>query len=346
MSDFLLTVDSERYGGWTSLRLSRGVEQVAGGFELTVTERFEGLAKPRPIRKGQKCAVSIDGERIIQGWVDVVAPDYDADNHTLGVSGRDATGDLVDCAAICKAGTYHNRTLAQIAQDLAAPFKVAVIVRTDVGAPFAEWRIEPGETVMENLERAARYRGVLLMSDGQGNLVITQPGELQAPAALELGKNILKASGHSSLQQRFAEYIVKAQQAGTDMLFGDAAAAPSASVLDTAIGRYRPTVIIAEDQANAGSCKMRAQWQRTVAAARGDQVVYTVLGWRANGKLWQPNAIVAVRDPFLDIDEERLISQVDFTLDEQGERTELTVVGRHAYDPIKLPEPTPDEELF
>ncbi|WP_424682911.1 phage baseplate assembly protein [Frateuria sp. YIM B11624] len=346
MSDLVLTVDGQRYAGWQSLRLSRGVEQVAGGFELTVTERFDGLSKPRPIRKGQKCSVSIDGQRIIQGWIDVVAPDYDAETHTLGVSGRDATGDLVDCAAICKAGTYHNRTLAQIAQDLAAPFKVPVIVRTNVGAPFAEWRIEPGETVMENLERAARYRGVLLMSDGQGNLVITQPAELKAPAALELGKNILKANGHSSQQQRFAEYIVKAQQAGTDLMFGDEAAAPSGTALDTAIARYRPTIILAEDQANAGTCKTRALWQRTVAAARSDQVVYTVVGWLANGQLWQPNALVDVRDRFLDIDETRLISQVDFTLDEQGERTELTVVGRHAYDPIKLPEPEPDGGLW
>lgn len=346
MSDLVLTVDGQRYAGWMGLRLSRGVEQVAGGFELTLTERFDGLTTPRPIRAGQKASVSIDGQRVIQGWIDVVAPSYDATSHTLGVSGRDATGDLVDCAAICKAGSYSGRTLAQIAKDLCAPFKVAVIVQADVGAPFADWRIEPGETVIDNLDRAARYRGVLLMSDGQGNLVITQPGELKAPAALELGKNIEQAAGHSSLQQRFAEYIVKAQQAGTDMMFGEAAAAPTARALDAAIGRYRPTVIIAEDQANAGSCKTRAQWQRSIAAARGNQVVYTVSGWLANGQLWQPNALVDVHDRFLGIDETRLISQVDFSLDEQGERTELTVVGRHAYDPIKLPEPPAHEGLF
>ncbi|MCP1375397.1 phage baseplate assembly protein [Dyella lutea] len=346
MSNLLLAIDGQRYGGWTSLRISRGIEQVAGGFELSVTERFDGLTKPRPIRPGQKATVSIDGTTVITGWVDVVAPNYDAASHTLSISGRDATGDLVDCAAICTAGVYKGRTLAQIATDLAKPFKVPVVVHTDVGAPFAEWRIEPGETVMESLDRAARYRGVLLLSDGLGNLVITQPGSDKAPATLKLGDNILQARGHSSLQQRFAEYIVKAQQAGNDLLFGATAAQPSGRALDSAVGRYRPTIILAEDQANAGTCKTRAEWQRTVSAARGSLVVYTVNGWRANGALWQPNTLVQVVDSYLGVNEQRLISQVDFTLDEQGERTELTVVGRHAYDPIKIPQPAPNEGLF
>lgn len=346
MSKLLLAIDGQRYGGWTSLRLSRGIEQVSGSFELSVTERFEGLAKPRPIRRGQKATVSIDGTTVITGYVDVVAPSYDAATHSLTVSGRDATGDLVDCAAICTSGVYKGRTLAQIATDLAKPFKVPVVVHTAVGAPFPEWRIEPGETVMESLDRAARYRGVLLLSDGLGNLVITQPGSGKAPATLKLGENILQAQGHSSLQQRFAEYIVKAQQAGNDMLFGSTASQPTGRALDTAVGRYRPTMIIAEDQANSGTCKTRAEWQRTVSAARGDQVVYTVNGWLANGALWQPNTLVQVVDSFLGIDEQRLISQVDFTLDDQGERTEVTVVGRHAYDPLKIPQPSPSEGLF
>lgn len=346
MSEVLLAINGQRYGGWSSVRISRGIEQVCGGFELSVSERFDEVSKPRPIRKGQKATLSIDGIIVITGWIDVVAPEYDASNHALTVSGRDATGDLVDCAAICAAGVYKGRTLAQIATDLAKPFKVQVVVHTDVGAAFTEWRIEQGETVIDSLDRAARYRGVLFISDGLGNLVITQPGTASAPARLKLGENIKRASGQSSLQQRFSEYIVKAQQAGNDLLFGATAAQPSGRALDSVVGRYRPTVILAEDQANAGSCKTRAEWQRTVSAARGDQVVYTVDGWLANGALWQPNTLVQVVDRYMDINDQRLISRVDFILDDQGERTDLTVVGRHAYDPIKIPQPAPSEGLF
>jgi len=346
VTDAVLALGGQRYSGWTALRMTRGIMQIAGGYELTVTERFDGLTAPRPIKPGQVASVALGSQTVIQGYVDVVAPDYDKVNHTLTVSGRDATGDLVDCAAIHKSGSWSNRTMAQIAADLCAPFKVPVKVLTSVGAPFAHWSIEPGETVMENLDRMARYRGVLLMSDGVGSLLITQPGQYQAPAALVLGENIEKARGHSSLQERFSEYIVKAQQMGDDALFGSNAASPSGNALDTAVGRYRPTVILAEDQANVSGCKLRAAWQRTVIAAKAQSIVYTVNGWMAKGKLWQPNALVPVRDAFMGINETRLISQVDFYLDEGGERTELTVTGRHAFDPIKVPQPNPHGGLF
>lgn len=326
--------------------MTRGITQIAGGYELTVTERWAGLATPRPIKPGMVASVSVAGQTIIQGYIDVVSPNYDAQSHTLTVSGRDATGDLVDCAAIHKPGTWANRTLAQIASDLTAPFKVPVKVETSVGKPFPKWSIEPGEKVVDNLDRMARQRGVLLMSDGVGNLLITQPAQYQAPAALVLGKNVLSARGHASLMERFAEYIVKAQQMGDDEVYGSNAAAPSGTALDTAVGRYRPTIIMSEDQANKAGCSARAAWQRTVRAAKAQSIVYTVGGWLANGKPWQPNALVAVKDSFMGIDETRLISQVDFYLDDQGERTELTVVGRHAFDPLATPRAAAHGGLF
>jgi prophage tail gpP-like protein len=335
----LLSIGGERYGGWTSVRISRGLEQVSGSFDFGVSERFDGVARPRPIRKGMAASVLLGSMQVMQGFTDVVAPQYDAQTHGLSVSGRDATGDLVDCAAICKSSSWNNRTMAQIASDLCAPFKVPVKVLADVGPTFAQWQIEPGETVIDNMDRMARYRGVLLLSDGLGSLLITQPGAAAAAGSLVLGQNIRSGSGQSSMQQRFSEYLVKAQQAGSDTTFGAIAAGPSASVMDPTVGRYRPTVIMAEDQGNPTTCKLRAQWQRTVAAARSEQITYTVDGWTANGKLWQPNTLVPVNDSFMGINETRLISQVVFTLDEQGKRTEISVVGRHAYDPIKLPQP-------
>lgn len=344
MSTVTLTVGGTRYSGWQSIHISRGIEQVAGSFNLAVSEKFDGLKNPRPIKAGDKATVAIDGDVVITGHVDVVAPQYDAHQHTLQISGRDATGDLVDCAAVHKSGGWTNRTLAQIARDVAKPFGIGVKVETNVGKPIKSLTIEPGETALETLDRAARYRGVLLMSDGLGNLLLTEPRKGgAAPAALELGKNILSASGHVSLVDRFATYIVKAQQSGSDSTFGAAASGPSAQVVDAVMQalRYRPTVILCEDQASAADCKLRAEWQRTVAAARSRQVVYTVVGWRANMKLWQPNTTVPVTDAYLSLKETRLISQVDYTLDEQGARTELTCTLKHAYDVQTTPEPDP-----
>lgn len=345
-NEFALTIGSTRYTGWTALRVELGLDQLAGSFTFSLSERWGGLATPRPIAPGVAAAVSIAGETVLTGFVDKVSPEYDAERHSLNVQGRDATGDLVDCAALHKSGHWKDVSLAQIAFDLVKPFKAGLTVIANVGEPFSDWSIEPGETVFENLDRAARFRGVLLYSDGLGDLVIGMPSDARAPANLVLGQNIESASGTSSELQRFSTYIVRAQQLGTDEAAGPAAAQLIGEAADAAVGRYRPTQILAENESDAAGCKQRAEWQRTVTAARAQQVIYTVNGWRANGELWRPNRITHVTDRYFGIDEDRLISRVAYVMDKEGERTEITTVRTGAFDPVKIPQPAGVGGLF
>lgn len=345
-SELILNVAGTQYAGWTGLRISLGITQLANSFNFMVTERWAGQTTPRPIRNGQAAAVQFEGETIIKGWIDDVNPTYDANQHAVNVTGRDATGDLADCAAIYQSGSWSNRTIAQIAANLTSPFNVPVKVLTNVGAPFPNFRIEPGETVAECLDRASRFRGVLFMSDGLGNLLITQPALDQAPAALTLGGNVVLARGTSSWKNRFSKYIVKAQMMGTDEAFGEMAAGPTASALDNVVTRYRPKITMAEEQADQAACQIRANWERTVMAARSQQIVYTVKGWKANGKRWKPNALVTVNDAYMGISDTRLITQVDYVQDANGKSTDLTVTGKAAYNQIALPQPSPTQGLF
>jgi prophage tail gpP-like protein len=68
------------------------------------------------------------------------------------------------------------------------------------------------------------------------------------------------------------------------------------------------------------------------------RATYTVPGWTAAGTLWRPNAMVQVRDAFVGIDEEMLIVGVDFSLDEQGSRTAISVARRQAFELLPMPE--------
>lgn len=345
-ADIILNVAGTQYAGWMGLRVSLGITQLANCFQFAVTERWSGQDTPRPIRNGQPASVQFEGETIIKGWIDDVNPAYDANRHGVDITGRDATGDLADCAAIYQSGSWSNRTIAQIAANLAAPFKIPVKVLTHVGAPFPNFRIEPGETVAALLDRASRFRGVLFMSDGLGNLLITQPAIDKAPADLVLGQNIVSARGASSWRNRFSKYIVKAQMMGTDETFGEAVAGPTASASDPVVTRYRPKLTMAEEQADQAACQIRANWERTVMAARSKEIIYTVKGWKANGKRWKPNALVTVNDPCMGISDTRLIAQVDYIQDADGKRTDLTITGKDAFNTIALPQPSPTEGLF
>ena len=95
--DIILEVDGQRYGGWKSIDISRGLEQCAGTFRLSVTDRWPQQNEPRGIKAGAACRVTIDGRAVITGYVDDVEVSWSATSHEYRVSGRDKTADLVDC---------------------------------------------------------------------------------------------------------------------------------------------------------------------------------------------------------------------------------------------------------
>lgn len=343
-STAILKVGGQLYGGWQTLRVQRGLEQLAGGFELQVTERWAGQDVPRAIKPGMKCSLQLDGQTAITGYVDEVEANYDAQQHSIKVSGRDATGDLVDCYVDPKVSTYCNLNMAQIAERLCKPYGIGVIVNTSPGQPIPAFQLSGGASIFDTLEVFARNAAVLLTSDGLGNLVITGPGTQVSPTPLVLGKNILNASGQSSMHGRYSNYKVYGQVPPLSV------SDPSSGVYfisegtatDSSVPRFRLKVILLEDvfdtpQTVGRLGQERAIWQRNVDGSRSMEVTYTVSGFSHSQGLWEPNTRVSVTDPFLQLDGQQLISKVVHRLDENGARTEITVTGLHAYDPEQQP---------
>jgi prophage tail gpP-like protein len=332
VSDLKLLVAGREYGGWTSISVDLGIDQAANGFDLGVTERWAGQDVARPIKPGAACTVTIGGGTVITGYVDDVDISYDAGSHTVNVRGRDKTGDIVDCSAIHQSGAWANAPLDRIAKDLCAPFGIGVQVETHIGEPFPKWQIQEGETVFECIERAARMRGVLLNSDGQGNLVITRASSGSAVARLELGKNILSASGQFSWRDRHSDYTIKGQSSGTDEWSGEQAAHPTAKAKDSAIARYRPLIVVGEDNGDPTTYARRAEWERNVRYGKSARVTATVNGWGSGGQVWRPNRMVQYVDAFMGVNEVLIIARVRLSLDDSGERAELELTRREAYD--------------
>ncbi len=341
MHDVQLKVNAAAYGGWKSVRIQRGIEQLAGAFQLGVSERWFGQAAPRRILPGDKCELSIDGEAVITGWVDDLRIDYDEHSHNVSVSGRDATGDLVDCSAIKGSGQFKGRTIGQIATDLCKPFGVAAKMAEgmDVGKAFTSFAIQEGETVFEALERMARIRAMLLTSDGLGGLLITRAGTERCPTQLKNGVNIKAAAAVLDHRDRFQEYLVKAQAPATDYWSGAAAAHVRGSAKDPAIKRYRPQIVVGESQADGLSAKDRAIWQSKMRAARSLNVTVRVEGWKHAEGLWTPNTVVHITDDWLQLDHDLLIKTVTFTQDDrEGTVAELALTDPHAYKLLPLKE--------
>lgn len=341
MPDVSLVLGSGIYTGWTSARVTRSLEALSGTFEIGLTEREPGAIRPRSFAAGEACTVLLDGEVVITGWVDDVDPDYAAEQHSIRIAGRDRTGDLVDCSAIHKPGEWRGQKLETIVAELARPFGIPVRVVTDTGAAFARFAIEQGETVYEAVDRACRMRAVLATSTPAGGVLITRAGGgARVPVALERGVNILAGRGRISHRERFSHYIVKGQHPGDDLWPTSMAAHLRGEARDPGIARYRPMLLQAEDLTTTRSAADRAAWDANVRSARSRKATITVVGWRAGeaGPLWAPGQTVAVRDEWLGIDRDMLVSGVQFERGERGTTTTLDLAVPGAFDQVAEPE--------
>ena len=344
-----LSIGGTVYGGWTEVSVMRTIEAAAGTFSLSVSERWPGQETPRQILPGARAALALNGDTVISGFVDAVAPSYDAESHDVRIEGRDAAGDLVDCSAETSPGEWLDARIDEIARALAAPYGVPVTAAAPAGEPFRKFRIEEGETVWEAIERGCRMRALLAASDGKGGLALFRPPGSRAAVALERGVNILSASMTADHRDRYAHYVVLAQQAGNDFLDPGQTAHIRAEAADPGVRASRRLILLAEQGTDLAGAQERADWEASVRAARSRRATVRVAGWRERpgGALWRPNTVTRVRDDLLGLDRDMLIVTVRQSISEaDGTVTDLTLALADAYRPEPEPEPEDDPSGF
>lgn len=338
----ILTVNGQQYGGWENISITRSIEQISSTFDLRLSERWPGQEDGRPIRPGEPCTVELGGEVVITGYIDDVLPEYGNDSHPLAITGRDRTGDLVDCSVLPAGKQWKNRTISQIAADICAPFSVKVKAVGDMGKPFPRFTCQHGETAFEALDRAARQIGVLLVADGKGGLVLTRAGTERCPTPLVEGENIKLGKGELSQRDRHSKYIIRTENPGTDDSTPAQNTGAEAVSTDPNVKRYRPLIILSEDVGHSQELLKRAKWEANVRIGRGSRATITVQGWRHAAGLWQPNTLVSVKSPMLYLDMEMLIASVTYVLGEDGTTCELSLCNPQAFEVIAIPEKQKD----
>jgi len=329
MFDVELLTNNQSYIDWKTLSLVRSIEQLAGGFEITGKRGDENLIKP-----GEPISLFLNDESVLAGYVDAVELRYDSQSDNQKVVARDVVADLVDCSLGAK--EYHDQTLLQVASDIALDFNIEVQAHVDTGAPFKVASVNPGDSPFSVIERLARARGLLIMSDATGALIITRAGLNRAKTSLQYGVNILGGEATFSHEQLFSEYTVVGDRKSTSEAWGSNVQS-KATATDDRVGRYRPFVFVSDTDGDAVTFKDRATWQRNVAFGRAKRVKYSVPGWYDGTQLWQPNTVVKVEDPRLNINEDLLIVSVTLEKSERGAITSLELTRPEAFDLIALP---------
>lgn len=331
-----LTTGGRIYQGWTSISIIRGIEAISGRFSIGLTERWPGQDKEWPLLPGAECSVKIGDDTVITGHVDGASTNFDAHGHDSQVRGRDRTGQMVDCSAVHSPDDWKNIRLDKLARILAEPFGISVKSEVSSDRTF-DFKLHPGETAFEALDRTCRHCGVLPISDGQGGLVLTKPGQTRCSTALVQGGtvgNVKSASLSNSMIDRYRTYIVRGSQPSTDHVNPEHAAAVEGRASDAGAPANRTLITIAETSVDIDRARRRAEWQATVMAAKAVSAQVTVQGWRqGNGELWPVNALVKVDLPWLRLSGEMLITELTHTLNESGTQTHLTLRRKDAFIP-------------
>lgn len=335
------TVISLRINGvdwthWKSVSITRQVDALAGAFSVSVADPWSGRGVTAlPIAPGMECEVRIGDTPVITGYVGKSAPFFGASDHGITLQGRDRSADLADCAAIHTPGEWANISALQLAKTLAAPFGVKVSSSGDLGAPLPKVKLEQGESAADALVRALKMRELLACPDGSGGIVLARIGARESSTVLAQGVNIKSGNASYDADSRYSHYVVKGQQPGSDLVFGEAAAAVTSLVRDPVISRYRPHMVRAEDSVDAASARRRAEWEKTTRAAKSVSIEVEMQGFcQDSGELWDVNLLVPGRIPFLGLDQRFLIAACEFSQDPAGGSvTRLTLKAPDAYKP-------------
>jgi prophage tail gpP-like protein len=336
-NDVTIVVGGKALKGWTSVRITRGIERCPSDFQVGMTERYPGEVDQMLVLPGQPCEVRIGSDTVITGYVDRVVPTITAKGHSVVLVGRGKCCDLVDCSAEWPSGQFIQGTVLEIAQALAKPFGIKV--SGDVGnATVPRFNLNYSETPFEIIERLCRISQLLAYETPDGNLVLARTNTQRAGSGFDETFNVQEATASWGADQRFSVY--RAVRFNFDFLPDLRATTKSdafqlGEYTDAGVQRYRPRYIVAEVASGMGidNAIDRAQWEACRRYGRSAMVHVVTDSWRdSNAQLYAPNTLALLNIPSLKLDNKSwTISEVTYRMDANGTACDVTLMPPDAF---------------
>jgi len=342
-SEIVLEVDGQIMSGWTRVSVRHSLDSLCREFDFALSG--EQTEVRNLCVRGAACKVYAQAPNgakydLIDGYIDGRTRGLNGDGETLSVSGRDKTLDIVDCAGAWTSSTWTSQKFSRIVRDLCEPFSLPVFIDFTLPDPTIDsFTLQQGETVFNAIERLARFVGVLPFALVNGSLTFVSVGQNRAAQSLEVGKNIVDVGITEDDSDRFSVYTGKGIRRGRGESWTLQDLQMVSTVRDSGIKRYRPMILIAESKTDKANLDKRVRWEAQVRAGKSTQ--YTVfvrdffmfnsLGGIVNP--WTVNDRVDLIVARWDLREDLVIAGIDFSFDNSGRSTQLTLRPASTYDP-------------
>ena len=318
--EVIVAVKSARMDRFVNFTITSDLFAPEGNFSFEVDPRYD-------VSVGDLCSIFVNRKIVLAGIVDTVKRSLSKQGPSLSFEGRSVASILTD-SCVTKFSTLPTRIDA-LAERLVRPlpfigkkdFVYNGAKKESVSRKFVE--ISPGDTVFEVIKRAANSQGYLFWASPDGKFVFDKPlvrGKADYKIhALEDGSEMdyIEGSVERTINGVHSEVkVVGESQDGDDIKY----------VMATAKNGDMPFAkpLVVNWNENDGPAKRTAELQVAVEKASSTRLEYTLKGFSQNGKVWQINKFVDVRDDYNGVEDAYLVKSVTFTLDRQsGMRTKL-----------------------
>jgi len=412
IKDIYLKVNGELYQGFTDIYYSKSIEDLCGTFSFSMSTSKDRRV---PFKVNDECQVIVKNVPLLTGYIEAMNGSHSIDNHSISVSGRDRTCDIIDStiqgnidfktpiklvdlignvlaegnlgfinvfnlsgrkliieevasnkkkpkvsAEFLKKLAELDRQKDKKEKDIALEKKAAGIIDDPILPLNESVSAKVGENMFEFIEKYCRKKGVLITTDGYGDIVIIRAGMKYLDGVLlnEInGKknNIISANISYDNSERFYRYICKSQgNPSVSALTEDDGAglvemeSTIGEAIDSEIRNTRYLEFANETSSESTTNKDRAKWEANIRRARSKVYRCTTNRMFVDGEenvLYAPNIALYVKDDFWNIDSILLIKSVDFSVSiENGIQVTLVLVARDAY--TLEPSPEHNEELY
>lgn len=333
--DLTLQIGTALYTGWRSVEVRRSISKMASTFKLDLTDAWG--TEPYIFIEDTSVKILVGGEELITGYIDSIDPNIDSKNYDLSISGRCRTGDLIDCSAVNKPGTWKKLNILQICQRLTEPFGINVSMVEAPGDAIAEVTITAGQSPFDVLEPLCKEKALLPLGNVQGNLFLTVAGNEDANDSLTYGgdnANVITVGGKFDYKQRFSNYYVKGQRKSEGDGWNRSTVNIYGEATDQNIGRYRPKLFTTNSLLTNNAAAKRAAWEAQVRAGKSNTLNVMVGDWRqSNGDLWRENLNVYVYIPVLRVSAEMIIEEITYVLNDSGRTCSMKLVSPDTFAP-------------
>jgi prophage tail gpP-like protein len=201
---------------------------------------------------------------------------------------------------------------------------------------------EPGDLAFSYLEKLARKRQVFFTTAPDGTLLVVNPAYPNTAKGARVvnqyfgeQNNVINYARTLDNTKRFRTYITTSQGSSVvnQSLAPDAIATVKGEVEDGAIRVGRQFVLEGEQTWGRDDNQNRIIWEQNIRRTKSDEYRAQVKGFQyAPGKNWPVGQLVSVQDEVVGINEQRLLTEVEFKVNlKQGRVTNLMFLPRDAF---------------